>query len=167
MLGVSKHLFSREEERTLGTRLYFWSRVITSFFTFLDFPDKLVFKVQGFFLFQYSLTCPVLRFFSSTKLKRKYHGDLVLCQKLHNVFFFFFFSRNLKALLICCKLTLQLTKTIDECLCPQMDFVRMDCNLKKLSPNCFQVLFSFPKYTRAGHEVVPFKNSVDFFFLMF
>ena len=101
------------------------------------------------------------------KVKEEVSRGFGFMSKTPQCFFFFFFSRNLKALLICCKLTLQLTKTIDECLCPQMDFVRMDCNLKKLSPNCFQVLFSFPKYTRAGHEVVPFKNSVDFFFLMF
>ena len=45
---------------------------------------------------------------------------------------FFFINRNLKVLLICCKLTPQCTKTIDECLRPQMDLVRMDCNLKKV-----------------------------------
>ena len=41
-------------------------------------------------------------------------------------------------MLICCKLTLQCTKTIDECLCPQMDWVRMDCNLKKVGLTVFK-----------------------------
>ena len=52
--------------------------------------------------------------------------------KNSKMFFFFFINRNLNVLLICCKLTPQCTKTIDGCLCPQMDLVRMDCNLKKV-----------------------------------
>ena len=33
---------------------------------------------------------------------------------------------------ICCRLSTQCTETIDECLWPQMDWVRMDCNSKQL-----------------------------------
>ena len=96
----------------------------------------------------------------------RYRGSItgIWCYVKNFKMFFFLINKNLKVLLSCCKLTPQCTKIIDECLCPQMDLVRMDCNLKKSELNCFQVLpFSFPKYTGTGHGVVPFKNSVFFF----
>ena len=56
---------------------------------------------------------------------------------------------------IYCRLSPQCNETIDQRLWAQMDLVRM---------GSFQGLeFSFPKCTRACHEVVPFKSSVDFF----
>ena len=55
---------------------------------------------------------------------------------------------------ICCKLSPQCTETIDECPWPQMDCVRMDCNLKKVRLTVFKFShFHSPKYTRAGHEL--------------
>ena len=33
---------------------------------------------------------------------------------------------------ICCRLFPQCTKTIEECLWPQINWVRMDCNMKKV-----------------------------------
>ena len=48
-------------------------------------------------------------------------------------------KRNLKVLLICCKLTPQHTNTIDECLWPQMNLVRMDCYLKKVRLTVFKL----------------------------
>ena len=60
---------------------------------------------------------------------------------------------------ICCRLSPQCNETIDQHLWAQMDFIRM---------GSFQGLaFSFPKCTRACHEVVPCKSSVNFFFLMY
>ena len=62
-------------------------------------------------------------------LKGKYHGNLVAHQKLQNVFVFVFccccccLPKSIAK--ICCKLSLQCTKTTDECLWPQMDWVIM------------------------------------------
>ena len=60
--------------------------------------------------------------------KGKYHENLVLYQKLQN---FFVINRNLNVLLRSVMWHPSI-KTIDECLWPQIDWVRMDCNLKKV-----------------------------------
>ena len=58
-------------------------------------------------------------------LKGKFHGNLVLYQKIQNRFSI---NRNLSVLLK----SPQCTQTIDECLWQQMDWVRMDYNLKNV-----------------------------------
>ena len=64
-----------------------------------------------------------------TMLKWKYHGNLVLYQNFKT----FFDQQKPKSIAqICYKLSPQCTEIIDECLWPQMDWVRMDCSLKKV-----------------------------------
>ena len=66
---------------------------------------------------------------------------------------FFFFDRNLKVLL---RFVVDDHSSIIlvrwRRLWPQMDWARMDCNLKKVRLTV--LAFSFPKCTRAGHELL-------------
>ena len=70
---------------------------------------------------------PSMFILGNPMLKGKYHGNLVIYQKLQIVFC----QHKPKSIVqICYKLSPQCTETIDESFWSQMDWVRMHCNLK-------------------------------------
>ena len=67
--------------------------------------------------------------------------------------FFFFYQQKPKSIAqICCRFLSQCIKIIDECLWPQMNWVRMDCNWKKVRLTVFK--FSRFRFQNALYQVI-------------
>ena len=65
----------------------------------------------------------------------------------------FFYQQKPKSIAkICYRISPQCTKTIDECLWPQVNWVRMDCNLKKVRLTVFK--FSRFRFQNALYQVI-------------